>query len=285
MNGTSLHATITQGAHQSDIRSVVTQLPGVLSIRDTTLKLACLAATYAANPLGCPSGSIVGEASVTTPVLPGDLHGPAVLVSHGGAAFPDLDLVLEGDGVRVLLVGNTKISTSGVITTTFGSLPDVPIESFSLTLPTGPHSLLGANAKLCAHPLTMPTTIVSQGGATVKQSTPVSVEECGPSGGEGIAGGHRLFRILSTRRVGGSVLVRIRTFKAGKLSAGGRFLKGASRKLRHPRTVTLELTIMHAGLAAVSRLRTLELHVRVTLKPAQRKLRAASATARLRIRR
>ena len=39
-------------------------------------------------------------------------------MSHGGEAFPDLDLVLEANGVRVILVGNTKI-TKGITTTNF----------------------------------------------------------------------------------------------------------------------------------------------------------------------
>ena len=49
--------------------------------------------------------------------------------SHtAAAAFPDLDLVLEGNGVRVILVGNTDIK-NGITTTTFASTPDVPVTS------------------------------------------------------------------------------------------------------------------------------------------------------------
>jgi len=103
----------------------------------------------------------VGTATAVTPVLPHPMTGPAYLVSHGGAAFPDLDLVLEGDGVRIILVGNTDIK-NGITTTTFASSPDVPVSSFVLKLPTGPHSALAANGNLCASKLVLPTTITAR---------------------------------------------------------------------------------------------------------------------------
>ena len=156
---------------------MVTQLPLQLPSRLTTIQKACAEATYAANPFACPVGSRVGTATVTTPVLPGSLSGPAYLVSHGGAAFPDLDLLLEGDGVRVILEGNTNIK-GGVTTSSFTSIPDVPVSSFVLDLPTGPNSALAANGSLCAHALIMPTTITAQSGAQVKQNTEISVAGC-----------------------------------------------------------------------------------------------------------
>ena len=101
---------------------------------------------------------------MTTPVLPEKLTGPAYLVSHGGAAFPDLDLILEGDhGVKVILEGNTQIK-NGITTSTFASVPDVPVSKFELNLPTGPNSALGSFGGLCAKPLYMPTTITAQSG-------------------------------------------------------------------------------------------------------------------------
>ena len=67
----------------------------------------------------------MGGATVLTPVLPDKLTGPAFFVSHGGAAFPDLDLVLDGNGVQVILVGNTNI-TKGITTSTFAASPTCP---------------------------------------------------------------------------------------------------------------------------------------------------------------
>src|SRR5207344_1289813 len=104
--------------------SVLVQLPSQLPSRLSTLNKACPEATFAANPFGCPSGSYVGGARANSPTLPDKLTGPALLVSHGGAAFPDLDLLLEANGVRVVLKGSTDIK-KGITTTNFATVPDV----------------------------------------------------------------------------------------------------------------------------------------------------------------
>jgi hypothetical protein len=175
--GASLRVRLTQPAHQANIRSVFAQLPVQLPARLTTLQQACPEATFKQDFHICPIGSLVGGASVSTPVLPDRLSGPAYLVSHGGLAFPDLDLILEGDGVQVILTGNTNIK-KGVTSSTFASIPDVPVSSFALNLPVGPHSALAANGNLCKHRLIMPTTITAQNGARLKQNTRISVSKC-----------------------------------------------------------------------------------------------------------
>lgn len=276
-NGASLQVNVTQPPHQANIRSVVTALPVQLPTRLTTLQQACPEATYAADPAACPAGSRVGSASVTTPVLPGTLSGPAYLVSHGGAAFPDLDLLLEGDGVRVILVGNTNIQ-GGITTSTFASLPDVPVSSFSLSLPAGPYSALTAYGSLCGQPLVMPTTITAQSGAQVKQSTVVAVAGCAnQENGNGVVNGKRLFRILKRKIKGHTLLLKIRIYVAGKLAAKGKYLKTASRKLKKAATITLKLPLTRAGLSSIHRHRPLKIRVRVTLTPSKHGERSAWA--------
>jgi len=172
------------GEGEANLASVSATLPSQLPVRQGTLKMACPEATFAASPAACPAASAVGSASASTPLLPVPLTGPAYLVSHAGAAFPDLDLLLQGDGVRIALRGETDIKSS-VITTTFGGLPDVPLSHFTLSLPMGPYSALGAGGELCGEHLTMSTTLVAQNGARLARQTPVAVAGCAGAGGAG----------------------------------------------------------------------------------------------------
>jgi hypothetical protein len=178
--GASIEVRLTQGSREANLREVEMQLPKRLPTRDSTLKQACPAALFEAGPPpgACPPGAQVGGASVKTPVLPGELRGPAYLVSHGSAAFPDLDLILRDDGVEVVLVGHTHISSAGITTSTFEDLPDVPITSAVVTLPLGERSVLSANGNLCKGTLRAPSTILAQSGVKVAQNTRIAVRGC-----------------------------------------------------------------------------------------------------------
>jgi hypothetical protein len=180
-NGASLTAKIlyppfTPG-YYTNIASAKVDLPKQLPSRLTTLHNACPAAVFEANPALCPPKAIVGQARVITPLLPVPLTGPAYFVSHGNEAFPALTMVLQGDNVTVELVGSTFIK-KGITSNTFKSTPDVPVNLFELTLPSGPNSALGSTANFCTTKLLMPTKFIAQNGTVLKQTTKISVTGC-----------------------------------------------------------------------------------------------------------
>jgi hypothetical protein len=183
-SGASLSVKLTypsapQGS-EANIAKVKVELPKQLPSRLTTLQKACTAAQFEANPAGCPAASIVGHAKALTPIVPVPLEGPAYFVSHGGEQFPSLVVVLQGYGITVDLVGSTSISKTGITSSTFKTVPDVPVGAFELTLPEGPFSALGANRNLCKNrsKLKMPTEFVAQNGALIRTNTKIAVTGC-----------------------------------------------------------------------------------------------------------
>ncbi|HWF31186.1 MAG TPA: hypothetical protein VG188_01370 [Solirubrobacteraceae bacterium] len=233
-NGASLETTLNEVPGQANVKSVKVQLPKALPSRLTTLQKACPAATFEADPFKCPSGSFVGGARANTPTLPGKLSGPAILVSHANEAFPDLDLVMEANGVRAILIGNTDIK-NGITTTTFASTPDVPVSSITVNLPLGAHSALAANGNLCANPLVMPTTMTGQNGVVVKQNTTIKVNTCG-------------VRVVGHKVVGNTAYITVRTFAAGRISGKGASVATRFRKLaKAQKKVTIKVPLSRAG--------------------------------------
>lgn len=213
--GASLKVQVASSVGQANIAKVHVTLPKQLPSRLETLKLACTESVFAANPASCPAGSAVGTAVAHTPILSSPLTGPVYIVSHGGAAFPDLEVVLQGEGVTIILDGKTNIQ-NGITESSFETVPDAPVSSFELSLPEGPHSILAApGGGLCslatrtvlvkkkvtvkvkrhghvqkrrvtrtvkktvaAGGLLMPTMIQGQNGAAISQNTPITVKGC-----------------------------------------------------------------------------------------------------------
>jgi hypothetical protein len=259
-NGASLETTLNQGAGQTNIKSVLVQLPRQLPSRLTTLQQACPEATFAVNPYTCPGGSFVGGVRANTPTLSAKLKGPAILVSHGGRAFPDLDLLLEAEGVRVILVGHTEIK-NGITTTEFATTPDVPVSSITVNLPIGGHSALAANSNLCTNPLVMPTTITGQNGFQVKQNTKMKVKGCG-------------VMIVGRKVIGNTAYITVRTFEAGRISGSGSNLATVYRYLgKAEKTATLKVPLSRRG---QSRGRPLRVRLRVGFVPKHRGAHSAA---------
>jgi hypothetical protein len=240
--GASLVTTITQLPGQANVKSVLVSLPKQLPSRQTTLEKACLAKVFEANPLNCAKespGSEVGTATAVTPVLPVPMKGPAFLVSHAGEEFPSLELVLEGEGVRVILEGKTHIK-GGITTTDFESAPDVPVSSVTVNLPLGPHSALATErltTNLCTAKLVMPTTITGQNGKQIKQNTIIAPTGCG-------------VQIVGHKVVGNTVYLTVKTFAAGRISGSGKGLSTAYRTLSSAaKATTLKVPLSSKGRA------------------------------------
>jgi hypothetical protein len=270
-NGASLVTTMTQVPGQANVKSVLVTLPKALPSRLTTLQKACLAKTFEENPLSCTKaapGSEVGTATAVTPTLPGGMKGPAFLVSHSNESFPSLELVLEGDGVRVIVEGKTNIK-KGITTTNFETVPDVPVSSITVNLPLGPHSALATErltTNLCTAKLVMPTVITGQNGKQVKQNTTIAPTGCG-------------VQIVGHKVVGNTLYLTVQTYAAGRISGSGSGLKTTYRSLAAAsKAATLKVPLSSGGRA---RRRPFKVKVRVGFVPKKGAHSSATVTVKV----
>jgi uncharacterized repeat protein (TIGR01451 family) len=257
-DGASLTVKLDMGSGEANVAKVHVELPKKLPSELKTLKLACTEAQFAANPAGCPKESMVGSAVAHTPILPVPLQGPAIFVSHGGAGFPNLDLVLQGDGVSIVLVGDTFIDEkTGITTSTFATVPDVPISQFELTLPQQEYSALGGNGSFCEKPLYMPTSITGQNGAVIEQKTKIAVSGCKPQ-----------IQVLGRKVRGASAKIRVRVPSAGRLTVSGKGIATAKLNAGGAKVVTIAVRLSASQRRAAARRRQrVSVKVKLLFKP------------------
>ncbi len=196
LEGTSFAVTIeSPGLGQANIHKVDLTIPAVLPSRLSTIQKACPDAVFNANPASCDEGSLIGEGIVHTPVFKNPLRGPAYLVSHGSAEFPDVEFVLQGEGVTIVIDAKTDIK-HGITYSKLETAPDAPFTKFEAIFPAGPHSALtpsvpeDENYNLCKTSLSVPTELTAQNGAFISETTNVEVTGCH---------GQKGFKVVLTR--------------------------------------------------------------------------------------
>ncbi len=158
-----LRAVLKARPGDANIARASVGLPHALFLDQASLATICTRVQFAEH--NCPRKSVYGRARAFSPLLGKPLEGPVYLRSSNNP-LPDMVAHLEGQ-VDVDLVGRID-SFRGGIRTTFGHVPDVPVEKFVMTLPGGKHGLLVNSTNLCAKPVRAVIRFKAQNGKKLK---------------------------------------------------------------------------------------------------------------------
>jgi hypothetical protein len=154
-----LRATLITNEGQANTALASVALPHAIFLDQASLGTVCTRPQFAAEQ--CPKKSVYGFARAWSPLLANPLEGQVVLRSSNNT-LPDMVAHLQGQ-VNVDLDGRID-SFKGGIRTTFGSIPDLPVSKFVITLPGGKHGLLQASTNLCAKPVKGIIRLTGQNG-------------------------------------------------------------------------------------------------------------------------
>jgi hypothetical protein len=157
-----LTATLNTTEGQANTQLASVGLPHAIFLDQASLGTVCTRPQFAAGQ--CPAKSVYGYAKAWTPLLSQPVQGPVYLRSSNNT-LPDMVADLKGQ-VSIVLDGKID-SFKGGIRTTFGSIPDLPVSKFEITLPGGKHGLLINSTNLCAKPVRGVVRLEGQNGKKV----------------------------------------------------------------------------------------------------------------------
>jgi hypothetical protein len=141
----ALQAVLTAREGEANISQTVVTLPPSELLDNSHIKNVCTRVQFAAN--GCPSSSVYGHASVTTPLLGQPLEGPVYLRSSTHE-LPDLVADLRGQ-IHIVLAGHID-SVKGGLRASFETVPDAPVTRFTLTMLGGKQGLIENGEGVCS---------------------------------------------------------------------------------------------------------------------------------------
>ena len=262
----TLTATVTSTLGQANIRSTQVTLPLSLALDPKNASHVC--SVSASQKDACPPRTIVGSATVDTPVLSKPLAGKVYLVQgirigpQGQTirTLPALLITLRGQ-VAIDLRAQTAVDSHNRLVTTFASVPDAPITRFTLNITGGRHGILvvTGHANLCRRAQVARAIVGSQSGVTHGLAVAVGTP-C-------------VQRALVTELhpAGHSVRLGVKAPAAGRLIVGGEGVRPTGRRLAHAGTASFVLRLTPSALARLRRRGKLELRVKIRyIRPHQR---------------
>jgi hypothetical protein len=173
----TLRSTFTARPGDANTASTVVSLPPTEQLDQSHLSAPCTRPQFAAG--ACPAASVIGHASVTSPILDQTLSGP-VYLRTGNNPLPDVVIALKGPPelpLRFNLVGKVSTDSKARLTTAFDSVPDIPASQLHLRIDGGRSGLLVNNADTCKGNITALARIGAQNGRGVTHK--IALYPCG----------------------------------------------------------------------------------------------------------
>jgi hypothetical protein len=157
-----IHAVLRPRPGDANIDRVSVTLPAGELLDNAHIGNVCTRVQFAAEQ--CPASSLLGSASVDTPLLDKPIQGSVWLrsSSHG---VPDLVLDLRGQ-LDLELVGRVD-AVNGRLRTTFTAAPDAPVTSVTVDLAGGAKGLLVNSDSLCGSGKRATVKMTGQNGDVV----------------------------------------------------------------------------------------------------------------------
>jgi hypothetical protein len=164
----AIHAILRTQPGEANSRAISVTLPSNELLDNAHIHTVCTKVNFASH--ACPAGSLLGHATITTPLLDLPLTGNAYLRSSG-SGLPDLALDLGGQFHIEALAHIDAVN--GGLRTTFQTVPDVPLGTVALDLLGGAKGLIQNSESLCGADRKAAVIMRAQSGRSISGKVPL----------------------------------------------------------------------------------------------------------------
>ena len=192
----AVRAVLQTKPGEANSRRVTVTLPRGELLDNAQIGTVCTRPQFAAD--NCPAGSQLGSATAWSQLLDRPVEGP-VYLRASSHRLPDLVADLQGQ-VDVELSARIDSAKGGRLRAHFGSIPDVPVEKFVLSLQGGKKGLLQNSRSLCGNGAYAKVAMAGQNGWRLNDRVPLRVS-CGSRGKRKRHASHRRKRMAETGAV------------------------------------------------------------------------------------
>jgi hypothetical protein len=261
----ALTTTLSMPAGGANLKQVAVTLPTSMALdpdNSASNDLCEFAAGQKTIP-DCPASSVVGSATAVTPLLDQPVAGPVYFIKNERTdaktgrqikTYPTLAVVLQGEGVTLVLRATTGVPDNKHLVTTFDNIPDAPVSDFKLNINGGPKSILVVSgANLCAATQVAEQAADGQNGKVadvgITMSTPCTLG------------------VVTSSHSASALKLTVGGLGAGKVSVSGKGLTKTSRTIATATTATLAPKLSAGVRASLAHGRNVKVKVTVSFTP------------------
>ncbi len=271
-----LEALVTQEPGEAGIKAVTVTLPLSLALDPNNAESDSLCEYADGLKDQCPAKSEIGTVTAISPLLKTPINGKVYFVKGVRTdpktgrqirTLPTLLMELRGE-VNLNLRGTNSVPDNKHLTSTFPTIPDAPISSFSLKLNGGKKGILvitDGNSNICSTPQKPFLAAQGHNGKRLETATTMTVE-CP------LAVASRTFTTNTVR-------VKVSGLSAGRLTLSGPGIKTTRRTItsQTATAITIKLTTTGKRLRHAKR----DVRIKATLLPkGSKKAKTAYSAAR-----
>jgi hypothetical protein len=239
-----VEALLTQQSGETGIKSATVTLPLSLALDPNNAVSDDLCEFAAGLKDQCPAKSVIGTVTAVSPLLKAPLNGKVYFVKglrtdpKSGRlikTLPTLLIELRGE-IDVNLRASTSVPDGKHLTTTFPTIPDAPISSFSLKLNGGPKGILvvtDGHNDICYTPQKPFLAATGQNGKGLDTHTTLT-PECP-------------LAVVSRTFSSSSVRVRVSGLAAGTVTVSGVGIKTTRRTISTATSATITAKLTAKG--------------------------------------